>query len=81
MSEIHLNDIWHRLGVTEAQNRELLRMVSDLKETHAQHSQKHEARISRIEGAINFVKYGSVAVAAVFTAAFNIVSEFFRHLK
>lgn len=81
MSEVDLNAVWHRLGVTEAQNRELLRMVADIKQTTKQLGVNHGARIARVENAINFVKYGSVAVAGIFTLLFNSVGEFLRHIK
>ena len=81
MSEIHLNDIWHRLGVTEAQNRELLRMVADIKEANEKKTEVHETRLRKVEDAINFVKYGSIAVAGFFTLLFNSIGEFIRHFK
>jgi len=79
VSEIHLNDIWHRLGVTEAQNRELLRMVADIKEAAEKKTTAHEARLRKVEDAINFVKYGSIAVAGFFTLIFNSIGEFLKH--
>lgn len=78
---IHLNDIWHRLGVTEAQNRELLRMVSELRDSAEKKATANEVRLRKVEDAINFVKYGSIAVAGFFTLVFNSVGEFLKHIK